>query len=69
MFDQNVNALCCGQVGKACETSQSCSASFLSLSVSKEVQSSARNVPGFDWRNAFGSNHPPPGVVNQANVH
>ena len=28
---------------------------------------SARNVPGFGWRHAFGSNHPPPGVIDQAN--
>ena len=28
---------------------------------------SARNVPGFGWRHAFGSKHPPPGVIDQAN--
>ena len=69
MFDQNVtsNAICCGQVGKACETSQSCSASCHFL-YQRRFRSSARNVPGFGWRNAFGSNHPPPGVVNQANA-
>ena len=30
---------------------------------------SARSVPGFGWRNAFGSNHPLPGVIDQANGH
>ena len=30
---------------------------------------SAQNVPGFGWRNAFGSNRPPPGVVDQADGH
>ena len=35
----------------------------------RRFRSSARNVPGFGWRNAFGSNHPPPSVVDQANGH